>query len=123
MSDGIIPRVETFGTRQADPGARPRPVRAPRHRCPYMLRGWYFSNHARRHIDARGFDPRDVVAACEAAEMSMTASNYGPDRWKYFRGNLVAIASPVTRTVITVLLRSHDEWDDEDAREANRAGS
>lgn len=123
MSDEIISRVETFEARQADPGARPRPVRAPRHRCPYMLRGWRFCDHAREKVDARGVDPRAAVAACEAPETMVTAFNYGPDRWKYFRGNLVVIAIPATRTVITVLLRSHDEWDDEDAREANRAGS
>ena len=102
---------------------RPRPARALRIQCPHLLRGWRFSTHAREHADARGFDPFAVVAACEAPEMTMTAFDHGPDSWRYVRVNLVAIVNPATRTVITVLLRDHNEWNDDDACAANGVAS
>ena len=123
MSDGIIRRTEACGAWRAARGARPGPVRVPRVRCPHMLRGWYFCTHAREKKDARGFDPLAAWAACEAPEMTMTAFDRGPDRWRYVRGGLVVIVNPARRTVITVLLRTPDKWDDGDARAANRAAS
>ncbi|HEY9476527.1 MAG TPA: hypothetical protein VIS06_22100 [Mycobacteriales bacterium] len=98
-------------------------MRASRIRCPHMLRDWYFSHHACEKVDARGFDPFDVLDVCKAPETKATAFHYGPDRWRYVGGNLVAIVNPATRTVITVLLRGYDEWNDEDARAANGARS
>jgi hypothetical protein len=122
MSDEIFRRTTHpagWAARGARPGAR-RPLRI---RCPHMLRGWRFCAHARENVDARGFWPLDVVDACESPEMTATAFNYGPDRWRYVRGHLVVIVNRTNRTVITVLLRSEDEWNDGDARAANRAAS
>lgn len=89
-----------------------------RHRisCPHQLRGWRFSRHAREHIDAREFDPHEVVAACTEPEITATAYDYGPGRVRYTRGRLVVIAVPQTRQIVTALLRSYDQWDDQDAR-------
>lgn len=84
--------------------------------CPHLLRGWHFSPHARENIDARGFDPHEVVAACLSPEITATACDRGLGRMRYVRGNLVVIAAPATRQIITVLLRSYDEWDNRDAR-------
>ncbi|MGY4644462.1 hypothetical protein [Cellulomonas sp. URHB0016] len=91
---------------------------APRMRaaCPRTLRGWTFSTHAQRNIDARGFAPDDVVDACEHHEIAMTADNYEPGRKRYVRGELVVIAAPARLEIITVLLRSHESWNDADAR-------
>lgn len=86
--------------------------------CPRALRGWRFSRHAQVNVDARGFAPHDVVKACEEPELTMTADDYGLGRVRYVRGNVVVIAAPASSHIITVLLRSHDEWDDADARKA-----
>jgi len=80
-----------------------------------VLRGWSFGAHAREHIDARGFDAHAVVEACAGPEITVTAENYGPGRVRYVKGDLVVIAIPATRRVVTALLRSHDEWCDDDA--------
>lgn len=122
MSDETFRRT-THPAGRAARGARPGPGRASRIRCPHLLRGWYFCAHARERVDDRGFWPLDVVDACESPEMTATASKYEPDRRRHVRGNLVVIVNPTDRTVITVLLRSEDEWNDGDARAANRAAS
>jgi hypothetical protein len=80
-----------------------------------VLRGWSFGAHARDHINARGFDPHSVVEACTSPEITVTAENYGPGRVRYVKGDLVVIAIPESRQVVTALLRSHHEWCDEDA--------
>jgi hypothetical protein len=59
-----------------------------------------------------------VVEACEDPELTMTAYDYGLGRVRYVRGNVVVIAAPAISLIITVLLRSRDEWDDADARKA-----
>ncbi|GIG38242.1 hypothetical protein Cph01nite_00040 [Cellulomonas phragmiteti] len=97
----------------------PAPHKRPRIRCPRELRGWRFTPHAREHIDARGFDPHQVVAACEGAEITVTAYNYGPGRIRFIAGGLVVVAVPETREIITALLRSHEQWGDDDARRAS----
>ncbi len=99
----------------------PAPQQRPRIQCPRELRAWHFSPHAREHIDSRGFDPHRVVATCEGGpQITVTAYNYGPGRVRFVAGDLVVIAvPPQTRQVITVLLRSQEQWDDEDARRAS----
>lgn len=90
---------------------------------PSVINGWKLSGHARHTIAARAFDVRDVLQACENPEQSYTAYNYGPDRWVYQRAHVAVVLSPVTRTVITVLLRRREQWDDNDARAVNGAGN
>jgi len=111
---------ESIAGRELQMGApKPHPIRSlqmQRISCPHLLRGWRFSCHAREHIDARAFDPHEVVAACVAPEITATAYDYGPGRVRYMRGNLVVIAVPESRQIVTALLRSYDQWDDEDAR-------
>ncbi|UCN13609.1 hypothetical protein LFM56_11905 [Cellulomonas iranensis] len=99
----------------------PTPQKPPRIRCPRELRGWRFSPHARASLDARGFDPHQVVATCEAPEITVTAYNYGPGRIRFIARGLVVIAVPGTRQIVTALLRSHEQWDDDDARRASEA--
>ena len=90
----------------------------PRIACPARLRGWSFTHHARDAVDGRWFDPHDVISVCESPDISSTAYDYGPGRFRYLRGRLVVIAVPETRLIITVLLRSYDTWNNDDARKA-----
>ena len=87
---------------------------------PLIAGGWRLSDHARRRIAERGFAIADVVMACNEPEQTYTSYQYGPDRWVYQRGHVALAVSPASRTVITVLLRAVDNWDDGDARRANR---
>lgn len=103
------------------PTPGPRPGAELSIRCPHLLRGWRFTAHARVHIDARGFDPHQVVATCEAPQITMSAYNSGPGRMRYVGEHLVVIADPAVRVIVTVLLRTYDEWDDADARAAMRS--
>lgn len=103
--------------------AKPSNVEASRHRpriaCPRTLRGWRFSPHARHKVDARWFAPHDVIDACEDPEMTMTAYDFGPGRMRFVREDLIVIAAPDRRQIITVLLRRYDSWSDDDARKVS----
>lgn len=81
--------------------------------------GWRLSKHARSTLMARGFTKRDVLLACVAPEVTYTAYDYGEGRAVHQRGHVAAVVHEPTRTVITVLLRRTDQWDDQDARVAN----
>lgn len=84
--------------------------------CPGRLRDWSFSPHARAAVDGRGFDPHEVVRTCQDPEISSTAYDYGAGRFRFVRGHLVVIANPEERRIITVLLRSYQQWNNADAR-------
>ena len=92
--------------------------RRPTIQCPSRLGGWWLSPHARAAVISRGFDPHEVIRVCEDPELSVTGYDYGPDRFRYVRGNLVVIAAPQDRQIITVLLRSYQQWNNDDARKA-----
>ena len=77
-------------------------------RPPLRLRDWTFTRHARDGVDARSFDPHEVVSACELPDISCTAYAYGPGMFRYVRGHLVVIAVPETQRIVTALLRSYD---------------
>lgn len=78
--------------------------------------GWRLAGHARARAHARGFDLRDVLLTAADPEVSYEQSNYGEGRWMHQRGDIgVAVHLP-SKTVITVLLRSEAEWNDDDAR-------
>jgi hypothetical protein len=95
---------------------RARQVRVP---CPQDLNSWHFSHHARTRVDSRGFAPHEVLLAVTHPEITVTAFNYGPGRVRYVRGDLVVVACPEASEIVTVLLHSQDEWDDNDARTVN----
>lgn len=86
--------------------------------CPEAMDGWRFTQHARARVNARGFDPHEVVRACESPEICTTAYDYGHDRFRYVRGKVVVIAVPDTAEIVTVLLRSYQQWNDTEARKA-----
>lgn len=92
--------------------------RRPAAPCPARLRGWWFSPHARAAVVSRGFDPHEVIRTCEEPEISVSGYDYGPDRFRYVRGEMVVIAVPHSRQIVTVLLRSYQQWNNNDARKA-----
>lgn len=104
---------------------RPRPpARVALHiRCPYILSGWRITTHARDMVDLRGFDPHAVAATCEHPEVQSRSRRHASIAWLYERGHITVVLEPVTRTVITVLLRGWSEWDDDDARRLNGVGA
>ncbi|KLN34199.1 hypothetical protein FB00_13585 [Cellulosimicrobium funkei] len=60
-----------------------------------------------------------MLQAVTHPEITVTAFNYGLGRVRYVRGDLVVVACPSTSEIVTVLLHSEDEWDDQDARAVN----
>lgn len=86
--------------------------------CPHQLRGWRFSRHARDRIDARGFDPHEVLGVCLDPEISVTAYDRGPDLMRYVGGRLVVVVDVRTGTIVTAWPRLYCQWDDSDARDA-----
>lgn len=88
---------------------------------PASLGRWTLTWHARKRIADRGFDLGEVHAACDSPDQTYTSYQYGPDVWTYQRGRVAVAVNPVTRTIITVLLRRDAHWTDGDARTANAA--
>jgi hypothetical protein len=76
--------------------------------------------HWLTHAHLSGRD--DVLLAVADPEVTYNAYDYGPGRFVNQRGHLAVVVAPSTRTVITVLLRSDDDWNDEDAQVVNRRG-
>ena len=83
--------------------------------------GWRITGHARQRARSRGFGLRDVLLTAAGPDLAYEQSNYGPGRWVHQRGDIGAVVHRSTKTVITVLLRSEVQWDDEDARRRRTA--
>ncbi len=86
-----------------------------------QTRGWRVAGHARTATTRRGFAMQDVLLAAVAPDLTYTQENYGPGRAIHRRGNIAVAVHEPTRTVITVLLNSAEEWDDADCRAAGAA--
>lgn len=84
-----------------------------------VIHGWLLSRHAREALARRGFTPAAVARTLRAPEQRYTSYDRGPDRWVYQWQHVALAVSPVTRTVITVLLREYAEWDDGDTCRVN----
>jgi hypothetical protein len=78
--------------------------------------GWRLTSHARARVRERGFSTRDVLVACADPESTYPSIWYGQGRFLYRRGHLSVVVDPASMAVITVLLHSHTEWNDDDAR-------
>ena len=81
---------------------------------------WQISHHALQCMRDRGFSRADVLATCHNPSLTYTSFDHGEGQYVFKRGHVSLVVHPESKTVITVLLRSHDTWDDEDARRANR---
>lgn len=79
--------------------------------------GWRLSLHARAAADNRGFDRREILLAAADPELLYTCNNYGPDREAHIRGHLCVIVNAASKTVITVMLHSHEYRDDAEVRQ------
>jgi hypothetical protein len=75
--------------------------------------GWRLTGHARDAVKRRGFLLRDVLLAAVAPDLAYSQENHGPGRAIHRRGSLAVAVHVPTRTIITVLLNSPYEWDDE----------
>lgn len=78
--------------------------------------GWRLTSHARRAALSRGYSVRDVLLAVADPEVSHTSYHYGPGRMVHKRADIQVVLDPHNLYVITVLLRSHGEWTDDEAR-------
>jgi len=68
----------------------------------------------------RGFSRADVLETCHNPSLTYASFDHGEGQYVFTRGHVSLVVHPESKTVITVLLRSHGTWDDEDARRANR---
>lgn len=89
--------------------------------APEVIAGWRLSLHAQQVFLSRGFSEDQVAPALWTPDVCRTAFDYGNDRWVYSCGDLSAVVVPGKRTVITLLLRRVEPWDDDDARHINGA--
>lgn len=101
------------GATAGGPSGARRPIS-----CPHQLRGWHFSRHARDRIDARGFDPHEVVLVCCNPQITVTAYHRGPNLMRHVAGRLAVVVDVGTGTIVTAWPRLYFEWNDSDAREA-----
>ncbi len=83
--------------------------------------GWRVTGHARAAATRRGFAMQDVLLAAAAPELTYSQENYGPGRAIHRRANIAVAVHAPTKTVITVLLNSAEEWDDAACRAAAAA--
>lgn len=83
--------------------------------------GWRVTAHARDAATRRGFSLREVLLAVAAPDLTYPQENYGEGRALYRRGRVAVVVHAPSRTVITVLLNSADEWSDADCRESAAA--
>ncbi len=83
--------------------------------------GWRVAGHAWAAASRRGFEMQDVLLAAAAPELTYSQEDHGPGRAIHRRGNIAVAVHTPTRTVITVLLNSAEEWDDADCRAAGVA--
>jgi|GEM_PF-1935827 len=116
------PPVGASEPNEIAPRPRPRPRAALRPRCPPMLRNWHFTPHARAMVDLRGFDPTAVAATCEHPDKRSPSRRHASPLWLFERGHITVVLEPATRTVVTVLLRSSSEWNDDEVRRINGVG-
>ena len=80
---------------------------------PQPLPGWTITAHARERIDARGISDLDLHRALEQPECSYPQTGSGlqeGERQVRVRGRWAVVVNPVTRTVITVLFASPNDW-------------
>lgn len=71
--------------------------------------GWTFTNHLHRRARERGISESDISAVLHDPEITYTQTSYGANRQVRQRGEL-GVVDLETRTVITVVFRSHDRW-------------
>jgi Domain of unknown function (DUF4258) len=72
--------------------------------------GWTFTNHLHRRALERGISGSQITAVLDDPEITYAQTNYGPNRQVRQRGELSVVVDLATRTVITVVFRSHDRW-------------
>lgn len=77
-----------------------------------------YSRHALDTMDRRGVTHERVEAALIHPDVVETNEHNGRTGWRYHRGALCIVVSRDGTTVITVLLRSLEQWSDDDARGA-----
>lgn len=73
---------------------------------------WVFTHHMRVRATQRNIDLAQIEGAITNPEITYAQPNYGPDRAIYQRGDLAVVVAPTTRTVITVLFHTPDNWTD-----------
>lgn len=78
--------------------------------------GWRMSRHARAKITSRAFSESDVLRAVTDPFIIRTQENYGPNRQLRVRDHVAVVVEAHRQIIITVLLRSHEHWTDDDAR-------
>ena len=78
--------------------------------APQMLGGYRVSRHARDRIVEHGFTFAEVDRALVSPEVSYPQNNHAGPRQARIAGRVAAIVNPLTRTVITVVFTSSDEW-------------
>lgn len=83
--------------------------------------GWRLAEHARAAATRRGFALQDVLLAAAAPDLTYMQENYGAGRAIHRRGAVAVAVHVPTKTVITVLLNSAEEWTDADCQEASSA--
>jgi hypothetical protein len=83
--------------------------------------GWRVTEHARTAATRRGFAMQDVLLAAAVPDLTYTQEDYGMGRAVHRRDNIAVAVHAPTRTVITVLLNSIEEWDDADCRATTAA--
>ena len=83
--------------------------------------GWRLTGHARMAASRRGFDVADVLLTAAAPDLTYSQEEHGVGRALHRRGHLAVAVHVPTKTVITVLLNSTEEWDDAACRAASAA--
>lgn len=83
--------------------------------------GWRLTAHARDAVARRGFCLPEVLLAASAPDLTYSQENYGDGRAIYRRGRVAVAVHAPSKTVVTVLLNSPDEWNDADCRASGAA--
>ena len=78
---------------------------------------WILIGHARSKLTTRAFTMDDVLRAVNDPWIIRTQENYGANRQLRIRGQVAVAVEVRRRVILTVLLRTHELWTDEDARQ------
>jgi hypothetical protein len=81
---------------------------------------WKVTSHARTAMLRRDMDVREVMLTAIEPQQTYADSQYNPRSRVHQRGDLAVVVDPHDKVIITVLLRSGEQWTDADARGRKR---
>jgi hypothetical protein len=93
------------------PERKPRVAKqAPAASFPMSGFGWQLTEHAKERAETRGYDIREVLHAAAEPEQTYASPKYGPTAAIHQRGDLAVAVDVATRTIISVLHKTTQQY-------------